>query len=313
MPLLMKDLMVLYATHGDESVLPRAASYRNYLSWLNSRDAAESELAWGRGAVRARAADPARRGKGLAGSSTGTVESVVTQLETELAEHLGAFSARQRRHIEHHDAGQVGESCWRASWVERMSCSVQPCRGRPPELDHVESMVGLFINTLPVRVTIDPAESLRSLLSRLQAEQAALLEHHQLGLTEIVKSVGNAADFDTLTVFESYPVDTEGIAATSSIDGMTVTAITCDDATHYSVGHLPLLPMTAFHSRSSISRMSSMLLRSRFCARGCFGSCVHSWSCRTPLPETWMFWGPDERRPACPGIGPADCAQRNPG
>ena len=46
MPLLMKDLMVLYATHGDESVLPRAASYRNYLSWLNSRDAAESELAW---------------------------------------------------------------------------------------------------------------------------------------------------------------------------------------------------------------------------------------------------------------------------
>ncbi len=71
------------------------------------------------------------------------------------------------------------------------------------------------------------------MLSRLQAEQAALLEHHQLGLTEIVKSVGNAADFDTLSVFESYPVDTEGIAATSSIDGMTVTAITGDDATHY--------------------------------------------------------------------------------
>ena len=113
------------------------------------------------------------------------------------------------------------------------SCFGATVSGRPPELDHVESMVGLFINTLPVRVTIDPAESLRSLLSRLQAEQAALLEHHQLGLTEIVKSVGNAADFDTLTVFESYPVDTEGIAATSSIDGMTVTAITGDDATHY--------------------------------------------------------------------------------
>ncbi|MFF1947031.1 amino acid adenylation domain-containing protein [Rhodococcus qingshengii] len=231
MPLLMKDLMVLYATHGDESVLPRAASYRNYLSWLNSRDAAESELAWAE-ALSGLEQPTLLAGEGSAGSSTGTVESVVTQVETELAEHLGAFSA---------DNGVTLNTMMQAGWGILLARQLgrtdvvfgATVSGRPPELDHVESMVGLFINTLPVRVTIDPAESVRSLLSRLQAEQAALLEHHQLGLTEIVKSVGNAADFDTLTVFESYPVDTEGIAATSSIDGMTVTAITGDDATHY--------------------------------------------------------------------------------
>ncbi|WP_260395805.1 amino acid adenylation domain-containing protein [Rhodococcus sp. KBW08] len=231
MPLLMKDLMVLYATRGDESVLPRAASYRNYLAWLSSRDTAESELAWAE-ALSGLEQPTLFAGQRTVGSSAGTVESVVTQVETELAQQLGAFSA---------DNGVTLNTMMQAGWGILLARQLgrtdvvfgATVSGRPPELDQVESMVGLFINTLPVRVTLDPAESLRSLLSRLQVEQAGLLEHHHLGLTDIVKSVGNAADFDTLTVFESYPVDAEGIAATTSIDGMTVTAITGEDATHY--------------------------------------------------------------------------------
>ncbi|MFE5789874.1 amino acid adenylation domain-containing protein [Rhodococcus erythropolis] len=231
MPLLMKDLMVLYSTHGDESVLPRAASYRNYLAWLSSRDTAESELAWAE-ALSGLEQPTLFAGQRTVGSSAGTVESVVTQVETDLAQQLGAFSA---------DNGVTLNTMMQAGWGILLARQLgrtdvvfgATVSGRPPELDQVESMVGLFINTLPVRVTLDPAESLRSLLSRLQVEQAGLLEHHHLGLTDIVKSVGNAADFDTLTVFESYPVDAEGIAETTSIDGMTVTAITGEDATHY--------------------------------------------------------------------------------
>ncbi|MBF6303197.1 hypothetical protein IU459_37800, partial [Nocardia amamiensis] len=50
--------------------------------------------------------------------------------------------------------------------------------GRPAELPGVESMVGLFINTLPVRLRIDDRQSIGELLERLQREQADLLEHH---------------------------------------------------------------------------------------------------------------------------------------
>ncbi|MEE4547044.1 condensation domain-containing protein, partial [Streptomyces sp. V4-01] len=47
--------------------------------------------------------------------------------------------------------------------------------GRPAELAGVERMVGLFVNTVPVRVRLDPAESVSALLRRLQDEQIRLL------------------------------------------------------------------------------------------------------------------------------------------
>ncbi|KLL96437.1 hypothetical protein NJ76_00025 [Rhodococcus sp. IITR03] len=106
--------------------------------------------------------------------------------------------------------------------------------GRPADLPGVESMVGLFINTLPVRVAFDPDEPVSAFLERLQGEQAALLGHHHLGLTEIQRATSPSVAFDTLTVFESYPLDEEALAEQSaSIDGMAVTGVGTHDATHY--------------------------------------------------------------------------------
>src|SRR6202012_3576762 len=54
--------------------------------------------------------------------------------------------------------------------------------GRPPEIAGIEEMVGLFINTLPLRLRLRPEESLLSTLTRLQQQQTALLAHQHLGL-----------------------------------------------------------------------------------------------------------------------------------
>ncbi len=62
--------------------------------------------------------------------------------------------------------------------------------GRPPELTGIETMVGLFINTIPVRITLRPSESIGTLLARIQAEQAELSDHHCLGLSEIHVGAG---------------------------------------------------------------------------------------------------------------------------
>src|SRR5690606_24044385 len=87
---------------------------------------------------------------------------------------------------------------------------------------------------VPVRVRFDAAEQARELLVRVQGEQADLLDHHYVGLAEIQSAVGIGALFDTLVVFESYPVDAEGIQAQAAdIDGMAVTGIDAADATHY--------------------------------------------------------------------------------
>ena len=73
--------------------------------------------------------------------------------------------------------------------------------GRPPELSGVEDMLGLFINTVPVRVHIDQNETFEQLLTRLQREQAALLDHHYVGLNDIQSRVGLGNLFDTLSSF----------------------------------------------------------------------------------------------------------------
>ena len=84
--------------------------------------------------------------------------------------------------------------------------------GRPPEIAGIESMVGLFINTLPLRVELPPGKPLVELLRDLQDSQSRLMAHQHLGLAEIQGLAGLGELFDTLTVFENYPVDDGGLA-----------------------------------------------------------------------------------------------------
>jgi amino acid adenylation domain-containing protein len=57
--------------------------------------------------------------------------------------------------------------------------------GRPPTLEGVESMVGVFINTLPFRLTVDEAAPVREWVRHVQTRQAELLGHQHVGLATI--------------------------------------------------------------------------------------------------------------------------------
>ena len=103
--------------------------------------------------------------------------------------------------------------------------------GRPPEIAGIESMVGLFINTLPLRVKLPPDKPVADLLSELQDSQSRLMAHQHLGLAEIQGLAGLGELFDTLVVFENYPVDHAGLAKTGS--GLDVTPIAGHDVSHY--------------------------------------------------------------------------------
>ncbi|MFJ6944793.1 amino acid adenylation domain-containing protein [Streptomyces wuyuanensis] len=105
--------------------------------------------------------------------------------------------------------------------------------GRDSEVDGVGTMVGLFINTLPTRLRWTPRESLGSLLSRLQEEQARLLDHQHLGLAEIQRLAGHAGAgelFDTLLVVENYPA---GRNPTDPSGSVRITGDVFHDAVHY--------------------------------------------------------------------------------
>ena len=102
--------------------------------------------------------------------------------------------------------------------------------GRPAEVAGAESMVGLLINTVPVRANITPATTTADLLGQLQGAHNDTLEHQHLALSEIHRATGHDQLFDTLFVFENYPIDT---AALSGTNGLAITEIHGRESTHY--------------------------------------------------------------------------------
>ena len=82
--------------------------------------------------------------------------------------------------------------------------------GRPVELEGVENMVGLFINTLPVRVKIDRETQVLSWLKKLQQRQVERAEYSYTPLVEIQgwSNIPRGLPlFESLVVFENYPID----------------------------------------------------------------------------------------------------------
>ena len=93
-----------------------------------------------------------------------------------------------------------------------------------------DSMVGLLINTVPVRGRITAATTIADLLDQLQRAYSDTLEHQHLALPEIHRITGHDQLFDTLFVYENYPIDT---AALSGADELAITEITGREYNHY--------------------------------------------------------------------------------
>ena len=110
--------------------------------------------------------------------------------------------------------------------------------GRPAEVVGAESMVGLLINTVPVRASITAATTTADLLDQLQSAHNDTLEHQHLALSEIHRVTGQDQLFDTLFVYENYPIDT---TALSGVHELAITEFTSREYNHYplSVQALP--------------------------------------------------------------------------
>ena len=80
--------------------------------------------------------------------------------------------------------------------------------GRPSEIKGVESIVGLFINTVPVRIRTAPGTRFTQLLQRVQEDAVTSEPHHHYSLAKIQSENPLKHDlFDHLLSFENYPID----------------------------------------------------------------------------------------------------------
>ncbi|MFG2846318.1 amino acid adenylation domain-containing protein [Kitasatospora sp. NPDC048296] len=234
--LLMAELFTLYQRGGDASGLPRVAPYKSYLAWAAAQDRDAARAAW-QDAL-AELEEPGL----LAPAGEDRAPVLPERHQLDLSEELTqALNATARR------LGVTVNTVVQAGWGLLVSHLTgrddvvfgATVSGRPPELAGVEKMVGLFINTLPVRVRLRPSESMAALLTRLQGEQSALLTHQHVGLAEVQRWAGLGELFDTNVVFENYPLDAESLSMAGS--AIRVRAAESREATHYAL-NLAVVP-----------------------------------------------------------------------
>jgi amino acid adenylation domain-containing protein/FkbM family methyltransferase len=78
--------------------------------------------------------------------------------------------------------------------------------GRPPEIRGIEHMLGLFINTIPVRVRLVPQLTFAQLMEQIQNDAIASMEHSYYSLADIqALSEHRSSLIDHLIVFQNYP------------------------------------------------------------------------------------------------------------
>ncbi|MGW5438980.1 amino acid adenylation domain-containing protein [Nocardia asteroides] len=231
MPLLLGELLALYDTGG--ATLDEPVSYERYLSWLGRQDTAAARTAWSAALA------------GLAGPTLVTaVRAPLThdgepgELRRDVPLDPGTAAALARHRGERGiTLNTVVQTAWALLLAELTGHTDlvfgTTVSGRPPDLPGAERIVGMLVNTVPVRIALTPDEPVGDLLARVQREQGALVDRNILGLTEIQSLAGVGPLFDTSMVFESYPMDVDALRAASAQARLRVRDFHGRDGTHY--------------------------------------------------------------------------------
>ena len=230
-PVLVQELLTLYAHKGDAAALPRVTPYRDYLAWIAGQDRGAAIAAW------QEALAGLEEGTHVAPPDRKRVPVAPEQITLSLSESLTTALTRQAR-----AQGLTLNTLMQAAWAILLGRLTGrddvvfgiTVAGRPPEIAGIESMVGLFINTLPLRVRLPASKPLLAVMKELQDGQSRLMAHQHLGLAEIQRLAGLGELFDTLAVFENYPVDRGSLAAEAG--GLRLTDVGGLDVTHYPLG-----------------------------------------------------------------------------
>ncbi|HYL98993.1 MAG TPA: condensation domain-containing protein, partial [Blastocatellia bacterium] len=212
-PIVLREVFSLYdASIGNSNIdLEPARPYRNYIEWLGGQDFNSAKSFWQlelkgfseqsgykAGTAWSGAASPSHKYTEerilLSGPTTASLQAAARGSQVTLnTVFQGAWAILLSRHLRQSDV------------VFGATVS-----GRSTPLTDVERMVGLFINTLPVRVIVESAASLDKWLQTLQRRQADVRQFEHTPLSSIQSWCGAGAGsplFDSLLAFENYPID----------------------------------------------------------------------------------------------------------
>ncbi|HWX40369.1 MAG TPA: amino acid adenylation domain-containing protein [Blastocatellia bacterium] len=195
---------------GKEPMLQRPRPYRDYIAWLKHGNLSEAEAFWSKSLKGFDSPTPvpgARSGSG--GPNPAQIVNDTISLSKLSAADLRSFAGRHRLTINTLVQGAWAMLLGRYSGEQDVVFGATTA-GRPAELSGVESMVGVFINTSPVRTKLPAETSVIDWLSDLQNQQVEQRQYEYSPLVKVQKWSGLPPGqhlFDTLLVFENYPIE----------------------------------------------------------------------------------------------------------
>ncbi|QNN43951.1 non-ribosomal peptide synthetase [Pedobacter roseus] len=204
--ILVKEFFEFYRnlSTGQSLQLNRIEPYSSYIKWLEEIDRAKSFTYWGKylSEFKSLASLP----KFSTGLKPGRFREQVLTIDGDIRSSLRSLCI---------ELGVTENTFVQAAWgllLGRYNNTDDVVfgsvvSGRPADIEGIEDMVGLFINTIPVRVRARGGMCFRDLLKEVQQEAISGMEHHYVQLAEIqsLSGVGGAL-FDHILVFENYPV-----------------------------------------------------------------------------------------------------------
>ncbi|WP_037110548.1 non-ribosomal peptide synthetase, partial [Rhodococcoides fascians] len=225
---LLETMWEAYGRPAD--VVEPDLSFAKFLSWMTARDAQASLQRWAD--VLAPVSEPTLVAPEAGSSVAGLPEDIVVELDADTSAAL-ADVARS--------AGATMSSLLQTVWAVFLNTITGQdtvvfgavVSGRPPEVDGVEDAVGSFINTVPVVVPLEGRLSLADAVRRVQDQNSALIEDHQVSLAELQRLSGHQPLFDTLMVYQNYPSDSETLELVRDNAGITILGESGRETTHY--------------------------------------------------------------------------------
>jgi amino acid adenylation domain-containing protein/non-ribosomal peptide synthase protein (TIGR01720 family) len=194
--------------------------FRDYVAWLQRQDLGKAEAYWReslRGFRRPTVLPLACR-RTLKGPGEEPLGDRRVRLTPEQTQRL-----QERGRREQVTMNTVLQGAW-ALLLSRYSGEADvvfgtTVSGRPAELEGVERMIGLFINTLPVRVKIEGGRGVWEWLRELQNQQSEMRQYEYSPLAQVQQwgEVGAGVGlFESLLVYENYPVERRVAGAADS-------------------------------------------------------------------------------------------------
>ncbi len=236
LPLVLKEVFDFYeAFHqGRELRLRPVRPFRDYVAWLKRQDLSQAEQYWRETLKGFTQPTPLISDQLIHESRRG--RPAFAEQEEKLPSHLtNALQSLARQH--HLTLSTLAQAAW-ALLLSRYSGESDvvfgvTVSGRAGNVEGVESMIGLLINTLPLRVRVVDEEPVLSWLKEVQRRQGELIQYEYSPLAQVRawSDVPRGTDlFHSLYVFENYPLDA---AAFGRHDGIRIVDVRALEQNNY--------------------------------------------------------------------------------